>query len=362
MEDDLKFRDDNTILRFVLDSDSVLKSKICAADDSGACQYKNEVILDSDISCTGSECSVEIPRVLQVSDSIYYEYVRAPCVHLAFFNDAKKINLQNKNWPGTMCANPALPEASEACCPVPLPSGYKVAHRHVMFDGERLSFDAASARCTKIGKQLCDYNKIHTDEIYKTGYHWTTDGCKIRLKIDSVGDIAIVYQMGSVREIVAHVDMQNGNFFPVAWEGGFFPGSDNSCASEKCQSIAGGGCLCETKITESVVFDELPASKQDIFDKLSIGAYNPNDFGTYDKITNDADDILAHTVNGSIDKDTVFEVSDDFGRVFYYKNIISNVDVIGLFDEPTKYSFKNPPHFMSLVPTEATVSKLIIST
>lgn len=50
-----------------------------------------------------------------------------------------------------------------------------------------------------------------------------------------------------------------------------------------------------------------------------------------------------------IDSDTIFSVFEErTGRTFYLKNVVSSVYITG-----TQFNFRNIPHFMSLIPTEA---------
>ena len=46
MEDDSSFKNDLTLRKFVLNSTSVLKSKLCNATIDDNCQYENSVTLD----------------------------------------------------------------------------------------------------------------------------------------------------------------------------------------------------------------------------------------------------------------------------------------------------------------------------
>lgn len=174
------------------------------------------------------------------------------------------------------------------------------------------------------------------------------------MKIDSVGDVAIVYEMESPGGKVGHIDMGNQNYFPVNWKNDEYPSSHNNCSNDSCQSLQDGGCLCDTQVVQSVVFDAMPNDKVLLFNELSIGAYDPRENPTYTAMSNSAG-IKAYTKNGKFNQATIFEVTDTFGRKFFYKNERSDVLMNGVFGTPTPYSFRNPPNFMSLIPTEATV-------
>ena len=108
MEDHSSFKNDPTLKKFVLDSTSALKSKLCNADTNGNCQYENSVTLLNDtLDCTATECDADTLRVVQVSEGIHYEYVRPPCVEQVFYANAKKVSYKRKMEP-SLCANPLL--------------------------------------------------------------------------------------------------------------------------------------------------------------------------------------------------------------------------------------------------------------
>jgi len=41
---------------------------------------------------------------------------------------------------------------------------------------------------------MCDFNDINGIDWWKKGYHWTTDSCAIQVKVDSTGQVALVYE------------------------------------------------------------------------------------------------------------------------------------------------------------------------
>jgi cullin-associated NEDD8-dissociated protein 1 len=112
---------------FLLSPSSSLYDAICSPDADGICSFKSEVYLPSSLTCYGDECEIDQPRVVRLNVAsaadpssfynVYYEFVRPPCVELAFFNDAKLLTDHNgydtTKW--SVCANPNLPTASPAC-------------------------------------------------------------------------------------------------------------------------------------------------------------------------------------------------------------------------------------------------------
>lgn len=75
---------------------------------------KLKIVLGGNLACTGDECSVDAVRVVKAGD-YYYEYIRSPCVHQAFYNDAKTIAKRTKGEQA-MCADPRDASATAACC------------------------------------------------------------------------------------------------------------------------------------------------------------------------------------------------------------------------------------------------------
>ena len=78
-----------------LDAASALSRALCGAGDGGGpCTFPGEVLLPRTVQCHGVECDVHSVRLVNVSEphglasggrSVFYEYLRPPCVHLAFF-------------------------------------------------------------------------------------------------------------------------------------------------------------------------------------------------------------------------------------------------------------------------------------
>lgn len=82
---------DENVKRFVLSSTSNLYQKLCNADADGNCQYLNTVHIEENLPCDGKECRVDTVVIVQVAHGVFYEYIRQPCVHNAFQNDARKV-------------------------------------------------------------------------------------------------------------------------------------------------------------------------------------------------------------------------------------------------------------------------------
>ena len=87
--------------------------------------------------------------------------------------------------------------------------------------------------------------------------------------------------------------------------------------------------------------------------KLSIGAYDTSayDSSAYEApVTNAANDVTAYLDASSeaYDTKTVFEVTDEFGRVKRFKNTKEWVRIEGA----PEYAFRKAPSFMSVLDTE----------
>ena len=192
MEDDQMFKNDLTLRKFALDDNSFLKSALCNKDVNGTCRWRNTVTLEENLACTGKECDADILRVVRAISGIHYEYVRPACVEQAFYADAKKV-IYKERWSTSSCANPLLPYASEACCAGTFDlqaerfPGY-------LYDQERVTFSTANARCKAMGMISCDFNDIAGIDAYKKGFHWTTDSCAIQVKVNAIGQVALVYK------------------------------------------------------------------------------------------------------------------------------------------------------------------------
>jgi len=361
MSDPSEFATVETTKRVILAQSSTLRSFLCNADPNGNCNFQNTVTLPSSISNCGDgpECDLGLIRVVQAASNAYYEYVQEPCVNHAFYPDAKLIS-PRYSWDTQMCANPALPDAAEACCET---FKYR-ADRNSRYDGERMIFNSAEERCAEIDKTLCDnLDRVNGQRHETSMYFWTPDKCDIMVKVKKNGAISIVHQTTDSGNVVSHVDESNENFFRVLWtKNNAWPKAKENCGD--CKVVSGDQCLCNAFVREHQVFsdDAPPASVEDALFSLSIGAPNPNIYAasSFTVVTDPNTGITTYLKNGNINKNTVFELTDDKGRHFFLKNLRENVYVNGLTGQYTGFYFRNPPHFMSLVPSETALRYVFI--
>lgn len=258
------------------------------------------------------------------------------------------------------------PYASEACCEG---SGFGQSsdtsaerYTNYLYDQERVTFETAEARCASMTNRMsCDFENIQgLDKDYKKGYHWTTDNCVIQVKVNDVGQVALVFKPDSYDELHPHIKVDNRNFFKVYWDGsGDFPNANpsygNSCGNNTCESLPSGECLCDTVISESRVFKAMPTSVDEVLSSLTIGAYDPAAYSneTYAQTLTENGVTAYFVTAGVFDTNTVFEVTDGYGRVFRFKNTYERVRIVGASEE---YAFRNAPSFMSVLNTEVSRS------
>lgn len=348
MYDDEKFASDDTIKKFTLAPTSNLKAKLCNKSQNGECRYHNHVTLESPISCIDIECNVDTVRVVEVTELVFYEYVQPPCVQQVFYDNAKSVSHRSRNK-GTLCANPLLPVAAEACCA----SGKNNANRNAVYDGERMSFNSAVSRCDDIGLEACNFFYVKGDRHKLSSYFWTIDECLIQIKVNTNGLASIIHQPSVYTEKVLHVDNDNENWFTIYWDNDTFPSKSMEC-NGICE-VSEHSCLCNTAVVRSHVFISMPESIFEITSKLHIGAFPITDSSTYTVQSESSTGISVYMKKGKIDIDSIFEFTDKGGHTRFLKNLRETVHVINANGESTDYSFRNMPQFMSFIPTEETV-------
>jgi len=84
-------------LRLQANGPNSLFAKLCGSEDPTLCNFMSKVVLDRNLACSGSECTVETLRVVEVVPGIFYEYISLPCVYQAYYQNAKTI-WKRTNW------------------------------------------------------------------------------------------------------------------------------------------------------------------------------------------------------------------------------------------------------------------------
>ncbi len=350
MDDPADFSTEAETVRVTLGETSTLRSLLCNENQAGNCDFQNFVTLQTNHICTGIECDVDTVRVVEVDTNIFYEFVPQPCVTFSFYNNPVKISTRSSTEPN-MCADPTLAVASEACCSI----GSNDAVRNSKYSGERVEFTTAQSRCSDISRLICDsIGSVDGPSFLNEGYFWTGDSCLLQVKIKRDGTLTIVHRPNSFSERVEHVSVENENYFKVYWErGGDYPSVDNDCDGV-CEVLSEGACLCYTGVLENTVFKSMPSDKNEIIQKLHVGALDPSvfDSGMYTSIAGNSGDFIVHLKDNEFSSETIFEYDDDKGRTFFVKNIHSSVHLRGKESGYTGQSFRNTPQFMSFIPEE----------
>lgn len=350
---------------------SALHSALCArpSNDGAQCNFPSEVVLDRHLLCDGVECQVDTARVVSVYDSIanrtvFYEYVRMPCVQLSLHEDPVMVR---DGWKRS-CVNPELAGGGAVCCT----EANKQPAGMCVVAGERLTRDTAAARCAGAGLTLCD-SSISSNDYgcgYNAVYSWTASACKTTLQVDAQdGWVSLVHaqdgQDATTWSALKHLRPNSKNLFPVPWESGGYPTPSNGCSSgtidggaPPCVVLAdssGGSCLCDVMVETRVPFTEnatIP-SRVEVQAQLKIGSASPHDFddGLYVQCQTQAclaavaDGVSVYTrAGGAFDALTIFglEPVHAGGARTYLANQRSMV-TIGSF------GFRNPPRFMDLL-------------
>jgi len=351
--------------RTVLDSDSQLYQVLCNSDGA-QCNYQMVVELNEELDCYEDECQLDTLSLIEIESDppLYYEFMKFPCVELAFSNptQAKKVvNRYNK----AMCADPLVNDVvSESCCGDSLGWTDKALSR-CKYTGEKMSFDGSETRCIDAGETMCAWKSLNTGYLspscglshrsYENSFRWTNqDNCSIQVKVGSSGLVSIVHNPTLLTEGVTQVVHQpvspdNDNFFKVKWDGEDedFPNIDNSCADNVCSALSGDECLCDIVVDYEINFEVNP-TYDDVLSELKIGSI-PSEWMSEYTMTRQLDGGKVQMWNndGSTDLriNTIFRVVVG-GKTKYFMNSKSTVRI----DNGTQtYTFRNPPSLMSII-------------
>ena len=97
--DALDWQENPDLARLEVLPTSPLYVKLCAADSSGQCTLPTKVVIEenliyNELARMGTEYEVDTVRTVElkigVDKPIYYEYIRPPCVELAFYGGGMK--------------------------------------------------------------------------------------------------------------------------------------------------------------------------------------------------------------------------------------------------------------------------------
>lgn len=334
---------------FKLQSGSGLYNKLCNPLQTGACSYPSVVVLDTNIPCNGLECSIDTVQVIQV-DSVFYEYIRVPCVEQPFFMNGIKVS---GRWRDStpICTNPLLPVASEACCFQNVTEPWKKdAVPACLITGEVTTWNTAQSRCSSIGRGLCDYRIVTaTDKCPLFGSYWTTDSCMMRVKVSSDGQAALVHKFFTTNNTSTELKSETPNFFKVYWKDMLFPTIENNCDGGQCETYE-DTCICNVTVSDVPVFvSSLPTNANEILQQLRIGHPGRSTLDMSSAASNGDYKYYGKT-QLPLNQNTVFEVVDRNGQTKFLRNLKSTVTIAG-----TAFEFRNPPHFNSILSHEYSI-------
>ena len=183
---------DDIMKRFPLSEESALFSKLCNGTP-GNCDFQPVVTLDENIGCDEShpECFLDDVRLVQVQSDpvVNYEFIRPPCVELAFYENGKTIQHQRPQT--SMCANDALPVAKDTCCGDPN-NANAAGGSYCAYTGEQTTFATSQKRCEENEALpfggVChwvrmDFRNMHCHYWSEDDWYWTGDRpCKLKVK------------------------------------------------------------------------------------------------------------------------------------------------------------------------------------
>jgi uncharacterized protein (DUF1501 family)/uncharacterized protein (DUF1800 family) len=366
--DYIRWKNNERVIRMTLNPPSNyeanLYTKLCDPSSDGSCNFKSVVVLDSDLACYMNECDVDTVRVVEVTPGMFYEYVSQPCVEQAFFHDAKKVIRQTYRFPDTSvpgdisCADPRREVASTACCPMDNPSSSMFAVRKEKYWGERMTYSLASKRCDSMSYstcgfphvQDCEYSWRNNYECSHNPYYWTSASCELKVKVSpDNGKVAIIYNVEDDNTLMAeHVQSDTPSYFPVQWNNNEYPSPANNCGKSSLCDILNDSCICTVTVEEVPVFDLMP-TRNEVLEYLHIGAFEPSSLAMDKNYFENDVTVFYFSNSEKFDVSSIFKVVDGFGRERLLKNIVSSVNIVGTSQS---FSFRNPPHFLSLTDPE----------
>jgi len=345
--------------------------------------------------------AVETLRTVQVQSTpipIYYEYVQPPCVETHFFNGGKKViaGLNADDSDVFMCANPILSGvAAPGCCSTTASTTADTTAlgSNCVYYGERLSYQATVDRCSGASSSICtNPQSIRWETPYatadcstpsdvqgKTWYSWTATDCQTKVKlsyregveasqvarVDDDTTTATGVSTGYYTNSSSLVRSDTMNFYKVHWMGQSetAPNTTTACdAISTCTSTV-DGCICDVNINDHALYyssvDQI-VSTESLLASVFLGAVDADvyDAGLYTSIGDcnkigilDDVAVLTSTLSTttttsctSLDVNTIFTVTDNFGVTHRRKNVQSTVEILN-----TGLSFRNPVHMISML-------------
>lgn len=380
---------------------SPLFAALCRAEPPGGpCQFRSEVTLASSLPCDSvdDECRVDTVRAVKLagagiradgsSHDVYFEYIRPPCIELAFIADPVVVlpavgmnensqNLRTLYHPWPMCADPRSKHGyGMGCCDAENENENGTVFQQYM--GERVSLETATARCALLGLALCDYAgerqtgsfgcvdtpspsatdiallPLQCDVTFSLSsggrdHYWVQPRpCLQRVQVDSEGNVKMIDAVPGYTGTTEFSPSAGpaGLAFPVRWHNNTFPRVDDAECTGPCE-VDGDTCTCDVAVIEAPVFirpSEIP-SRKEILARLRVGATDPATTHTACASCGVQAGVTVHTLNAvgaDLTVDTIFEIASGSasGQPVFLKNLLSTVTLAG-----TTFSFRNAPMF-----------------
>ena len=359
---------------------SALYSSLCDAPSGNSeCRFRSEITLPSTLACdtnvlpghqSTSECSIDTVSVVDIFDpignrTVFYEYVRPPCVELTYFAGTvvKAASWLTPNGM-PMCADRSVEAAAAGCC-APGHGSSAAGKMDCAYVTEVMSYDTAIARCAARTDGLTAVcgDRAQVNSCFGTGAGGYAERSWLNESFGSCGLQAQVFSDGSVTLVDpssadAQLAKDSGNIFRVRWlADGSFP--SGNCSFSGCSRSTSGdaSCVCDTTVNTYAVFTDLAAlpTQGEIEEELRIGAPPPDTFaaGEYLQCTTAACTTAAASgvrvythkdSGGALDDKAVFRILRNGTRITYLANKVSNVTVAG-----GAFAFRNPPKFHSFL-------------
>lgn len=329
------------VKRFSLTTDSALYNILCNSAGTGTCQYEAKVVLEQDLTCSGLECDVETLRVLEVGEGMYYEYMRLPCAHQAFYTDVKSVQTR---FDGYACGDPRAEVGAIGCCSLGDDNFYEdFSH----YTGERATFEGARRRCMARNLDLCFKPRYRCEKGCDLLMdYWGTAPCVLQAKIGLDGTVAIVHNSPEANKlkIIEWLQEENKTFFRVIWTKSihqYLDDYEGMCASLGCPRDGFDNlCLCTVEVENLIGFGTAP-TREEVLKELAHGAFSPYNGWDSRQVLDLGGGVKHHSVDGTFTMDSVFEVVDGNGITRFRKNIRSTVHV-GSGESSLRLSFRNP--------------------
>jgi len=186
--------------------------------------------------------------------------------------------------------------------------------------------------------------------------------CEIKVLVEDTGFVGVVHDHTSW----ARFYVDSGELFRVRWEGNRYPTvSGTNCSQPACE-VRGSACLCSLAIATAPVYtaaaDAGPPSLSAAEEALRIGAPRPSmyDAGVYRRVMGGwgETELTLHVLSeragdAPLDETAILGLPVN-GTLRYFFNKASVATVAG-GNLSTSFSFRNAPHFVSMLVGNATV-------